>query len=74
MYLSMHAPGIHTERENGAVVLVHQRGVRVLDLVDVVEVLLGNHDLVGDITGDGWTHRQYLCPCEDFSLKTWKTY
>ena len=53
MYLSMHGPGIHTERENGAVVLVHQRRVRILDLVDVVEVLLGNHDLVGDVTSDG---------------------
>ena len=49
----MHGPGIHTERENGAVVLVHQRRVRILDLVDVVEVLLGNHDLVGDVTSDG---------------------
>lgn len=43
----------HTERENSAVVLVHQRRVRVLDLVNVVEVLLSDNDLVGDVTSDG---------------------
>jgi hypothetical protein len=45
--------GIHTEREDGAVVLVHQGRVGVLDLVDVVEVLLSDRDLVGDVTSNG---------------------
>lgn len=53
LHLSINGPGIHTEREDSAVILVHQRRVRVLDLVNVVEVLLCNHDLIGDVTGDG---------------------
>lgn len=52
---------IHTERENGAVVLVHQSRVRVLDLVNVVKVFLRNSDLIGDITGNGWIYSQLLC-------------
>lgn len=42
-----------TKWENGTIVLVHQAGVGVLDFVNVVKVLLGDGDLVGDITSDG---------------------
>jgi hypothetical protein len=54
MYLSELEVEVLTEREDGTVVLVHQGRVRVLDLVDLVEVLLSDGDLIGDVTGNGW--------------------
>jgi hypothetical protein len=66
--------GIHTEREDGAVVLVHQGRVGVLDLVNVVEVLLSDRDLVGNVTGNGWKYSQLVCFRKGFALENSKTY
>lgn len=45
--------GLVPEGEQGAVVLVHEVAIGVVDGHDVVEEFLAGHDLVGDVAGDG---------------------